>query len=154
VSAGRPRMGLAVVAWLLVVVTVGGVTYLVVDGATRALGQAPAARTVGVAPTTVATPTPSETRSTTSSTSTSTTAGASTTDGGQVRTSSFPTRGGTIVASCRSGSVRLDSITVRDGWRFEDDTDDERVEVKLESGEDEIELKIVCVGGEPTVRGD
>ncbi len=68
------------------------------------------------------------------------------------RTESFSTRGGTVVATCVEGRVRLDSITVRDGWRFEKEVEDGYVEVKFEAEEDdEIELKIGCRNGVPTL---
>jgi hypothetical protein len=71
------------------------------------------------------------------------------------RTESFSTRGGTVVATCVDGRVRLDSITVRDGWRFEKDVEGGYVEVKFEAEEDdEIELRIGCRNGVPTLVDD
>ncbi len=181
-------LGVMLLAWLLVVASVGGVTYLVVDRASRGVGQAPAASAVAALPaaeesaptpsssptrTRTSTPTPTRTRTTAPAPAPTRTA-APTRTPAPTRTSpttsapaptrarttptttkaSFATRGGTVVASCTSGKVRLESITVRDGWRFETDTEDGHLEVHFKGGEDEVELTIGCVGGVPTRLGD
>ncbi|MBT9257898.1 hypothetical protein KMZ32_02295 [Phycicoccus sp. MAQZ13P-2] len=86
----------------------------------------------------------------------------------QTRTASFTTVAGTVVASCTGSTVRRESITARDGWRFEDQVERGRLEVHFaraggegsedEPGEtegdadDEVELAVVCVDGAPTRR--
>jgi hypothetical protein len=180
VKAVRPPLLALLAAWVLVVAVVGTVTYLVVDRAGRGLGHAAAARTVAAAPVgsptetpptpTTPSPTPSQSPSTRSTPTPSsspppppssspppprssspppaTTRPPSTTE-------SFRTRGGTVVATCVDGGVQLTSITVRDGWRFEDETEDGRLEVKFESGEDdEVDVKIGCADGVPVRLGD
>ncbi|MBM6400306.1 hypothetical protein [Phycicoccus sonneratiae] len=90
------------------------------------------------------------------------------------RTRSFTTEGGTVVASCTGSRIGIESITVRDGWRFEDERESRKVEIHFSrSGseredeavtrgttegataedEGEVEIVLVCSGGVPT-RGD
>lgn len=86
----------------------------------------------------------------------------------RTRTASFSTAGGTVVASCTGSTIRRESITARDGWRFEDQVERGRLEVHFtraggegsegEPGEtegdddDEVELAVACVDGAPTRR--
>ena len=172
--SGRAPWLLAALAWVLVVAVVGSVTYLVVDRAGRGIGDTSQTRPLAVAPVASASPsatrvlrprTPTHTGSPTPSPRTSSTRApvpssaapaptaaptSSATKAPAPRTASFSTRGGTVVATCVDGSVRLDSITVRDGWRFEREAEHGYVEVKFDAEEaDEIELKIGCRGGVP-----
>ncbi len=78
------------------------------------------------------------------------------------RTASFTTAGGTVTASCTGTTIRRQSITPRDGWRFEEDLSSRKLEVHFsrsghapegvatDDSEDEVEVTITCVGGEPT----
>lgn len=83
------------------------------------------------------------------------------------RTGSFTTGRGTLVASCTGSVIRRRSITVRDGWRFEDETDGRSLTVHFSrgteeaptaesgaaestDGESEVKLTLRCVGGVPT----
>lgn len=175
--SGRAPWLVAALVWLLVVAAVGSVTYLVVDRAGRGIGDTSQSRPLAVAtpasatpaptratprpsrtPTRTASPSPrsSSTRSPANPAPATTAAPAPTaTTAPAPRTESFSTRGGTVVATCIDGSVRLDSITVRDGWRFEREVEDGYVEVKFDAEEaDEIELKIGCRGGVPVRVGD
>lgn len=83
------------------------------------------------------------------------------------RTTSFTTQGGTVVASCTGSRIDLESITARDGWRFEDERESRKLEIHFsrndsapgESGvrsedEGEVELTLECVGGVPTRTGE
>ncbi|PKW25770.1 hypothetical protein [Phycicoccus duodecadis] len=81
-------------------------------------------------------------------------------------TASFTTAGGTVVATCTGSVIRRRSITVRDGWRFEDELDGESLKVhftrddgerataaapsETSDGDGEVELTLRCVGGVPT----
>lgn len=172
--SGRAPWLLAALAWALVVTAVGSITYLVVDRAGRGIGDTSQTRPLAVEPTTSPAPaetntspppsrTPTRTRSPLPSSSTRAPAPASTapratatpspprtaTTVPAARTESFSTRGGTVVATCTDGGVRLDSITVRDGWRFETEQEEGHLEVKFESGEDEVEVTIGCRDGVP-----
>lgn len=175
--SGRAPWLLATLVWLLVVAVVGSVTYLVVDRAGRGIGDTSATSPMA-APVVSATPSPGATRSsaapsptptrTRSATPTSAPSAPATssprptatsapvptrssTPAPVSRTRSFPTRGGTVVATCVDGRVRLDSITVKDGWSFEKDVEHGNVEVKFEAEEeDEIEVTIGCRNGIPT----
>lgn len=175
--SGRAPWLLAALVWVLVVAAVGSVTYLVVDRAGRGIGDTSQTRPLAVAPSTTPTPSPtqssprpSRTPSRTSSPSASPRPTASTASTATPTrtppappaptrttaappassTRSFATAGGTVVATCTDGVVRLDSITVRDGWRFETEKEEGYLEVKFESaGDDEVELKIGCRGGVP-----
>ncbi len=83
------------------------------------------------------------------------------------QTASFSTQGGTVVASCTGTTLRRESITARDGWRFEDDLEHGRLTVHfwqsehgdsaaaspssgLTADSEDVELTIVCSGGKPT----
>jgi hypothetical protein len=190
VKAVRWPLGLVLLAWLLVVGLVGGVTYLVVDRASRGLGQAPAARAVAAvpvaesstrpsrvptrtaapapSPTPTAVPAPSPTPeapstpsprgSSSSSSSSATTSRSAAPAPAPTRvpttTASFTTRGGTVVATCAGGAAALDSITVRDGWRFEEEAEHGRLDVHFAGHDDEVELTIGCVDGAPALLGD
>ncbi|HET7761434.1 MAG TPA: hypothetical protein VFL46_03670 [Phycicoccus sp.] len=172
----RPPLVVMLLAWLLVVTAVGVVTYLVVGSAGRGVGQASAAATVAPlppagpdptaspGPTTPASAVPRPTRSATPAPTVSrTTAPAPAPTRSSppvVRTApppapttvtrSFTTQGGTVVATCTGSTVRRDSITPRDGWRVEDDTEHGTLEVKFKAAEAEVELTLRCVGGVPT----
>ena len=176
----RPPLVVMLLAWLLVVTAVGVVTYVVVGSAGRDVGQASAAATVaplppaGSIPTSTIRPTPSAsavprpTRSATPApTASRTTApvpAATRSSPPVVRTTpppsstavtrSFTTRGGTVVATCTGSTLRLDSITPRDGWRVENDAEHGVLEVKFKAAEAEIEVTLRCVGGVPTQVGD
>ena len=175
----RPPLVVMLLAWLLVVTAVGFVTYVVVGSAGRDVGQASAAATAvplpTVTPTVASTPrattstsTPASPRPTRSATPrpTATRAGTpkATTSPAppppvtrttpppspSSTTRSFTTQGGTVVATCTGSTIRLDSITVRDGWRVENETEGGAVEVKFKASETEIEVTLRCVGGVPT----
>lgn len=110
------------------------------------------------------TPTPSPTRttatvapqptSTPATTTTEPTRTATPSPTRSTRTDSFSTRGGTVVASCTGDRIEVESITPRDGWRIERDVEGDQLEVHFTSAEDEVEIKIRCVGGVPTKVGD
>ena len=65
------------------------------------------------------------------------------------RTASFTTDGGTVVAQCVGTAIELVSITPRDGWRCEQESEHGGLEVKFKSGEREVEIAVVCVRGAP-----
>ena len=145
--------------WVAVVVAVAAVTFIVVDRAGRGVGQASGASTLpGIAPSTGTLPaaTPPGSLDTPGSTGTPTAAASSAE--ASARTQSFTTAGGTVVASCDGEQVTLESITVRDGWRFEQEAERGRLEVKFESRQDDdtddAELHLVCVAGAPTLVDD
>ncbi len=178
--SGRAPWFLAAMVWVLVVAAVGSVTYVVVDRAGAGIGDTSQTRPLAAAATTAPAPeptrssprpsrTPSRTPSpratatrapapaTATPLATATPAPAPTRTAAPAPvsgTASFPTRGGTVVATCTDGVVRLDSITVRDGWRFETEAEEGHLEVKFESGEDEVELRIGCRGGVPVLVDD
>ncbi len=151
--SGRAPWLLAALVWVLVVAAVGSVTYLVVDRAGRGIGDTSGTRPMAATSATpplatsspAGTPTPRSTSTSTASTPTSSPAS---------RTESFSTRGGTVVATCTGDRVRLDSVTVRDGWRFETETEHGYLDVKLKSEEDDVELTIGCRGGVPALVDD
>ena len=108
-------------------------------------------------PTSVSTPAPAPTRTTTRPKATTPApAPTRTTTAPVSRTKTFSTAGGTVVATCTDGRVRLDSVTPRNGWRFETDDEGGYVEVQFktvggdEEDEDEVEVKIACRSGVPT----
>lgn len=159
----RPLWGM-VLAWVAVVIAVATVTFVVVDRAGRGVGQASAAGTVAPLPSAgpsttpgmpgTATPTASPSGSPTG-TATASTAAASPT--AATRTASFPTAGGTVVASCDGTTIVLGSITVRDGWRFEDEAERGEIEVKFRTDAkdvEDVELVLGCVDGIPTALED
>lgn len=145
--------------WVAVVVAVAAVTFIVVDRAGRGVGQASGPPTVpGVASSTGTVPAATVSDTAGSPGSTQTPTGPTASTGGTARTESFTTAGGTVVASCDGEQVTLESITVRDGWRFEQEAERGRLEVKFESRQDDdvddAELHLVCVAGTPTPVGD
>ncbi|WP_207021418.1 hypothetical protein [Phycicoccus sp. DTK01] len=194
----RRQLVAMVTGWLLVVLVVGGATFAVVSRAGDEVGQASALRTVASSvpepsasrsdrPTRTAgsgTPTPDgsdepeptqEPSGTPSSSAPTRTSGPTRTTtrppqppAPRTRTASFSTIGGTVVASCTGSTIRRESITARDGWRFEDQVERGRLEVHFaraggegsegEPGgtegddDDEVELSVVCVDGAPTRR--
>ncbi|QKE84357.1 hypothetical protein [Arthrobacter sp. NEB 688] len=194
----RRQLVAMVTGWLLVVLVVGGVTFAVVSRAGDEVGQASALRTMATSapepsgtgsgrPTRTAgsaspspdgsedpePPDPSAspegpTSSPTRTSGPTRTTRPPSTPSAQTRTASFTTIGGTVVASCTGSSIRRESITARDGWRFEDEVERGRLEVHFaraggegsegEPGEsesdddDEVELSVVCVDGAPTRR--
>ncbi|HET6967597.1 MAG TPA: hypothetical protein VFI44_04925 [Ornithinibacter sp.] len=169
----RPLLAMAL-GWVLVVVAVAAVTFVVVDRAGRGVGQASAARTVAALPSGAASPSPSSTPATTPPARSSSPTPAPTRTPAPApprtsrppapartpaarpaltRTSSFTTDGGTVVVSCDKAVLTLESITPRDGWRFEDKSDDGELEVKFRTREedvDDVEITIGCVRGTPT----
>lgn len=143
----RPLLAMAL-GWVLVVAAVAVVTFIVVDRAGRGVGQASAARTVAPVPTIDVSGTAESTPAPTRSDPLATPAPQPT-----PRTQSFTTEGGTVVASCDGEEVTLESITVRDGWRFEQELERGRLEVKFESRQgdiDDVEIDLGCVAGVPT----
>lgn len=82
------------------------------------------------------------------------------------RTASFTTEGGTLVASCTGSAIRRESITVRYGWRVEEEVGRTRLSVHFKrtsggdgdregaavasDGDGEVELTVACVQGVPT----
>ena len=169
----RPLLAMAL-GWILVVAAVAAVTFVVVDRAGRAVGQASAARTVAPLPSRSVSPPPAPSPATRTATpsSTPTPATARTTAPSPTRTSSrpaptptpavrpaatrtasFTTEGGTVVASCAGTVLTLGSITPRDGWRFEKESEHGGLEVKFKAREedvDDVEIVIGCVRGSPT----
>lgn len=157
----RPLLGM-VLGWLAVVVAVAAITFVVVDRAGRGVGQASAARTVIVPTASSSLPTPT-TASTTSPEPSSSTPVPTTSPSRPVikpsvsptvrpaepRTASFTTEGGTVVAECAGTALALVSITPRDGWRFEQESEHGGLEVKFKSGEREVEIAVVCQRGVP-----
>lgn len=148
------RLLVMALAWVAIVAAVATVTFIVVDRAGRGVGQAsgaPALPDVASSTGTPVTPTPTATVGSPGSTATDT---GPTASAGVTRTESFITAGGTLVASCDGEQVTLESITVRDGWRFEQESEGGRLEVKFESRQDDdaedAELRLACVGGTPT----
>jgi hypothetical protein len=59
------------------------------------------------------------------------------------------TAGGRIVASCSSGRPALKSVVPADGWRFSTEAKEDKLEVKLRSAADEIEITVTCESGVP-----
>ena len=161
----RPLWGM-VLAWVAVVLAVATVTFVVVDRAGREVGQASAAGTVAPAPSASPSSTPGmpgtapPTASPTASrTSASPTGGPTASPRAATRTASFPTSGGTVVASCDGTTIVLGSITVRDGWRFEHEAEAERGEIagkfRTDAKDvDDVELVIGCRDGIPTALED
>ena len=179
----RPLLAMAL-AWVLVVAGVAAVTFVVVDRAGRGVGQASAARTVAAVPSSTpspsarpstpeATPTPSPAATTAAPTRTTPPRtvlptpvrstrpprpdSTPTVRPAEARTVSFTTEGGTVVVSCSGTRLSLDSITPRDGWRFETETEGDALEVHFKpraSEVDEVEIAIGCRGGTPTRLSD
>ncbi len=148
----RPLLAMAL-GWVLVVAAVAVVTFIVVDRAGRGVGQASAARTVAPVPSTDVSATPDSTPTARPTRSDPLVTPAPTTPAPTPRTESFTTEGGTVVASCHDAVVSLESITVRDGWRFEQESEGGRLEVKFESRQDsveDVEIHLECVAGVPT----
>lgn len=180
-----------VLGWLAVVLVVGGLTFAVVSRAGSQVGQASAMRTVADAPVATSsgsrpapsasrTPdppssaTPSASPTPTRSTGSSPSAPSTPPPAPSTRTRSFTTAGGTVVAACTGTRIGVESITVRDGWRFEDERESRKLEIHFSrsgsgggevetaglaehvSADDdgEVELKIECVGGVPTRTDD
>ncbi|MGG5257431.1 hypothetical protein [Phycicoccus avicenniae] len=166
VDAPRRALVGMVVAWVAVVLVVGGLAFVVVSRAGSQVGQASALRTVADAPagagSTTPRPAPSSSRPTPTDTASSTPE-----DEPEVRTRSFTSRGGTVVASCTGSQVRAESITVRDGWRFADEREPDKLEIhfsrtdapareEVEGDDDagEVEIRVGCVDGVPTRYAD
>jgi hypothetical protein len=157
----RPLWGM-VLAWVAVVLAVATVTFVVVDRAGRGVGQASAAGTVAPVPSASPSATPGMPGTATPSASPSSGSPAPTGSPGPtstpaVRTASFPTAGGTVVASCDGVTITLGSITVRDGWRFEDEAEQGEIEVRFRPNADDVddvELVLACVNGIPTALQD
>ena len=165
VGMGRRPLLVMALGWLAVVVAVGAITFVVVDRAGRGVGQASAARTlVPTAATLPPTPTPTPTTPSTSSPATSPSTPvptqapsrpvikpsvSPTVRQAEVRTASFTTDGGTVVAECAGTELRLVSITPRDGWRFEQESEHGGLEVKFKADEREVEILVVCRRGVP-----
>lgn len=170
----RPLLAMAL-GWVLVVAAVAAVTFVVVDRAGRGVGQASAARTVAPLPsrsvspppspgpatstaTPSSTPTPVTARSAAAPSPTRTSRRPTPTPTPAVRpagtrTASFTTEGGTVVASCAGTVLTLGSITPRDGWRFEKESEHGGLEVKFTAREedvDDVEIVLGCVRGTPT----
>ena len=146
----RPLVGM-VLAWVAVVLAVATVTFVVVDRAGRGVGQASAAGTVAPVPSASPSTSPGMPATATS------TASPTTAPTPATRTASFPTAGGTVVASCDGTTIVLGSITVRDGWRFEDEAEGGELEVKFRTDAtdvDDVELVLGCVDGIPTALED
>src|SRR6478609_4458027 len=106
---GRRPLLLMVLGWLAVVVSVGAITFLVVDRAGRGVGQASAAEQVAVLPSSAARPTPSPSRASPEPTTTRTSSD------DESDTESFTSDGGTVVATCTGSQMSLGSIRPRDG---------------------------------------
>lgn len=153
----RPMLAL-LLGWMLVVGAVATVTFIVVDRAGRGVGQASAASSLPSATSIETSPTPGPTPTNGSTGTHPTTPATPTSPGTSTRTESFSTQGGTVVVSCDSNQVTLESITVRDGWGFEQEAERGRLEVKFEAREDDdvddAELHIACVDGAPTSVSD
>ncbi|SCE72145.1 hypothetical protein GA0070607_0774 [Micromonospora coriariae] len=68
----------------------------------------------------------------------------------------FATGGGTAVAECGAGGVRLVSWAPAQGYRVRDVDrgPDDDVEVKFEGPAGEYELKVRCIGSEPVAVAD
>lgn len=148
----RPLLAMAL-GWVLVVAAVAAVTFVVVDRAGRGVGQASAARTVAPVPSTDVSATPDSTPNASPTRSDPLVTPAPTPPAPTPRTESFTTEGGTVVASCDGEEVTLESITVRDGWRFEQESEGGRLEVKFERRRDDVddvEIHLRCVAGVPT----
>ncbi|MGC4746677.1 septum formation initiator [Micromonospora sp. DT201] len=69
---------------------------------------------------------------------------------------SFATDGGTAVAECGAGGVRLVSWAPAQGYRVRDVDrgPDDDVEVTFEGAAREYELKVRCIGSEPVAAAD
>jgi len=166
----RPLLAMAL-GWLAVVLAVAAVTFVVVDRAGRGVGRASAAEALAVpasrmpgttrpAPTASTGPRPSAdapspggpaTSSTPKPPTTGPTSGpASPSPEVAVRTASFSTDGGTVVASCKGSQLSLVSIRPRDGWRFKQDSENGGLEVTFKAEERDVEMLLVCVRGTPT----
>jgi hypothetical protein len=166
-------------AWLAVVLAVGTITSVVVSRAGEGVGQASAAGSVArppVEPASRTSPAPSPAGTGPSAAAASpggestadptgrsespaeTPAGSTpdaTTPGPVWRTASFSVAGGTVVASCRAASIRLDSVTVRDGWAFDQESEDGGAEVVFRhDGGERVEVILACQDGVPVQRTD
>ena len=149
------RLVAMALGWVAVVVAVAAVTFIVVDRAGRGVGQTSGASTLPqVVPSTGTLPAATASGTVGSPSPTGTPTAPTTSAGGSARTESFTTAGGTVVASCDGEQVTLESITVQDGWRFEQEAERGRLEVKFEGrmddDVDDAELRLVCVAGTPT----
>jgi hypothetical protein len=62
------------------------------------------------------------------------------------------TAGGTVIARCEGGLVRVVSASPALGYRVDPDDDDvdDHPSVKFQSGEREIEVRLRCVNGTPS----
>lgn len=154
----RPLLAL-LLGWVLVVGAVATVTFIVVDRAGRGVGQASAATSLPSLTSIETSPTPGSAATDGLSPGAGPTTPATATSAGtSTRTESFSTQGGTVVVSCDGSQVTLESITVRDGWRFEQEAERGRLEVKFEARADDdvddAELDIACVDGAPTSVSD
>ncbi|MFF4875102.1 septum formation initiator [Micromonospora sp. NPDC000668] len=103
----------------------------------------------------LASPEPAPANTTDASPSTPGTASAAPTASSGVRRG-FATTGGTAVAECGAGGVRLVSWAPAQGYRVHDVDrgPDDDVEVKFEGSAGEYELKVRCIGSEPVAVAD
>ena len=64
---------------------------------------------------------------------------------------SVPTEGGTVIARCEAGGVRVVQAVPALGFRVDSDDDevDDHPSVKFQSGDREIEVRFRCVNGVP-----
>ena len=67
---------------------------------------------------------------------------------------STTTRGGSIGASCSGSALALSWVTPNQGWSNTRKFEDDAIEVKFRSGQDEVEVKVRCSDGRPTFEID
>ena len=149
--------------WIATVCAVGGLTWLVISGAGRAVGQVSAERpsVVGsfapqVLPSTAASSSgrPSASSPPPTAVATPTTAAPEPSARPQGVSRTFTADGGTVVVTCVGADIALQSVRPLDGWRFERETSGDTIEVKFSAaGEtEEQELHLGCAQGVPVLR--
>ncbi len=67
---------------------------------------------------------------------------------------STTTRAGSIGASCSGSTLALSWVTPNQGWSNTRTIEDDSIEVKFVSGEDQVEVKVSCSDGRPTFEID
>lgn len=73
------------------------------------------------------------------------------------RVASFTTDGGTATVECKGKAVRIQAVTARDGWRFQERTVASRGKATITfsrtADTSYVEIDVTCVGGKPEKTG-
>ncbi len=167
--------------WVVVVAAVSALTFIVVDGVGRSVGQVTTAPDVradpGVKPSTTATASPTATQASPSAVAPSPTAPESVGDtpiteppppteapgdstepppasqptGPQIITGSFSNPGGTVVVSCQGSTLTVGGISPRDGFKVENEMEGGHLSVKFSNSRSEYSMELGCGGSGPVV---